>query len=90
MDSKKKVILQVLNLVTLIITVIINYTATLFGLGGYSTGELSDSIPNLFVPAGITFTIWAVIYLFLGIFVVYQAPANLITIRLFSYEYPLQ
>jgi hypothetical protein len=33
---------------------------------------LSDQHPNLFVPAGLTFSIWAVIYLLLAVFVVYQ------------------
>jgi len=36
------------------------------------TGELSDQYPNLFVPAGFTFSIWGVIYLLLAIFIVYQ------------------
>ena len=68
----KKLILQILNLITLILTVLINYLAALIPLGLGNTGEISDLYPNLFVPAGITFSIWAVIYLFLGIFVVYQ------------------
>ena len=72
-EDNKKLALQVLNLITLIITVIINYVATTVPLGLGSTGEISDLYPNLFVPAGITFTIWAVIYVFLGIFVVYQS-----------------
>ena len=71
-EFNKKLILQVFNLITLIITVIINYLAALLPLGLGNTGEISDLYPNLFVPAGITFSIWAVIYLFLGIFVVYQ------------------
>jgi hypothetical protein len=38
-----------------------------------TTGELSDKYPNLFVPAGLTFSIWGVIYILLAIFVIYQA-----------------
>ncbi|MFX1454385.1 MAG: hypothetical protein ACFFDB_03335, partial [Promethearchaeota archaeon] len=71
-DDKRKLILQVLNLTTLILTVIINYVAAAVPLGLGNTGEISDLYPNLFVPAGITFSIWGVIYVFLGIFVVYQ------------------
>ncbi len=71
-DDKKKLILQVLNLTTLILTVIINYVAASVPLGLGNTGYISDLYPNLFVPAGITFSIWGVIYAFLGIFVVYQ------------------
>jgi hypothetical protein len=36
-------------------------------------GELSDKLPNLFVPAGITFSIWGVIYILLLMFIVFQA-----------------
>lgn len=40
-------------------------------LGGVDTATVSDSYPNLFAPAGVTFAIWAVIYiLFMG-FVAY-------------------
>ena len=70
MISKK--LLQWLNIITFIATVLINYLATGLELGGYNTGELSDLIPNLFVPIGLTFTVWAVIYFFLGGFSVYQ------------------
>lgn len=68
-----KKFLQWANLVSFIATVIINYAATGFELGGYNTGELSDLIPNLFVPIGLTFSIWAVIYFFLIAFSLYQA-----------------
>ena len=71
-DLNKKLILQTLNLIMLIVTVVINYLAALIPLGLGNTGEISDLYPNLFVPAGITFSIWAVIYLFLGAFIVYQ------------------
>lgn len=70
MISKK--FLQWLNIITFIATVLINYLATGLKLGGYNTGELSDLIPNLFVPIGLTFTVWAVIYFFLSGFSVYQ------------------
>lgn len=64
--------LQWLNIITFVATFAINYLATGLELGGYNTGELSDLIPNLFVPAGITFSIWGVIYFFLAAFSVYQ------------------
>jgi hypothetical protein len=38
-----------------------------------TTGQLSDNLPNLFVPAGITFSIWGIIYLLLFLFIIYQA-----------------
>ena len=49
-----------------------NYLANALPLNNKTTGELSDSFPNLFVPAGITFSIWGVIYLLLLIFCVIQ------------------
>ena len=37
-------------------------------VGGTDTAAVSDSYPNLFAPAGLTFAIWGVIYLLLGAF----------------------
>ncbi|MFW9998605.1 MAG: hypothetical protein ACFE9Q_01710 [Candidatus Hodarchaeota archaeon] len=68
----KKEILQILNLIGFIATVIVNFLAVLLPIGLGTTQELSDAIPNLFVPAGITFSIWSVIYIFLGLFSIYQ------------------
>lgn len=52
--------------------VAVNYLANALPIGGISTGEISDAYPNLFAPAGITFSIWGIIYLLLAVFVVYQ------------------
>lgn len=41
-------------------------------LNGYTTGAISALYPNLFVPAGFTFSIWGVIYLLLLGYVVYS------------------
>ena len=68
----KKEYLQILNLIGFLATVIVNFLAVLLPIGGNTTQELSDALPNLFVPAGITFSIWSVIYIFLGLFSVYQ------------------
>ncbi|MFX1289182.1 MAG: hypothetical protein ACFFFY_11565, partial [Promethearchaeota archaeon] len=67
-----KKLLQWLNLITFIAAVIINYLAISLPLGYGSTQQLSDDIPNLFVPAGLTFSIWGIIYILLGVFSVYQ------------------
>ena len=40
-------------------------------LGGVDTAAVSDSFPNLFAPAGVTFAIWGVIYLLILGFVLY-------------------
>ncbi len=49
-----------------------NFLANALPLNGKTTGELSNLYPNLFVPAGFTFSIWGVIYTWVGIWVVYQ------------------
>jgi hypothetical protein len=64
--------LQVLNFLFFIIMVGMNALAVILPLNGKSTGELSNNYPNLFVPAGITFSIWSIIYLALLIFCIYQ------------------
>jgi len=72
MEKNKKLILQILNLVTFILVVVINYLAISLPLGYGNTQQLSDAIPNLFVPAGLTFSIWGIIYILLGLFSIYQ------------------
>lgn len=47
----------------------VNYLANKLPLNQRTTGAISDAYPSLFTPAGITFSIWAVIYLFLGLYV---------------------
>lgn len=44
----------------------VNALANQLPLGGRTTGELSALYPNLFVPAGVTFSIWGPIYLLVG------------------------
>ena len=65
-------ILSIFNLVFFIGTVIVNSLAMSIPINNKTTGELSDQYPNLFVPAGSTFSIWGVIYLLLAIFAIYQ------------------
>ena len=47
-----------------------NALANALPLNGVNTGQLSDEIPNLFVPAGLTFAIWGLIYLLLTGYIV--------------------
>lgn len=54
------------------VMVIVNGLANALPLNGKNTGEISDAYPNLFAPAGFTFAIWGVIYVFLGAYVLYQ------------------
>ncbi|MGB9763852.1 MAG: hypothetical protein ACPLZD_00650 [Candidatus Saccharicenans sp.] len=61
-----------LNLVGFLLMVAVNYLANALPLNHLTTGELSDKYPNLFVPAGFTFSIWGVIYILLAIFVFFS------------------
>jgi len=65
-------ILSIANFSGFIVTVIVNGLANALPINGRTTGELSDMYPNLFVPAGLTFSIWGIIYLLLLIFSFYQ------------------
>ena len=68
---------HILNIVTLVIVLVVNTLASTLPLNGMDTGQISDSIPSLFTPAGYVFSIWGVIYLALIAFAVYQAlPAQ--------------
>lgn len=69
MPSKK--IWQVANIIGLIAVITVNALANALPINGKNTGALSDLYPNLFVPAGLTFSIWGLIYLLLIGFVVY-------------------
>jgi len=69
---RKKYTLPILNLLAYLGMLVVNGLANVLPLNGVTTGDLSDKYANLFVPAGITFSIWGVIYVLLGIFVVYQ------------------
>jgi hypothetical protein len=69
----KKRLLQIGNILAVIITILINSLAVVLPLNGKTTQELSDKLPNLFVPAGITFSIWSIIYILWIVFAIYQA-----------------
>jgi len=71
MKNKILQLLQVGNILAAIFTIIVNSLANILPIGGKYTGELSDNIPNLFVPKGITFAIWGVIYVLIIVFAVY-------------------
>ncbi len=43
--------------------IFVNMMATLIPLNGRTTAQISDSLPNLFVPAGYVFSVWGLIYL---------------------------
>lgn len=65
-----------LNLLLFVLVLAMNYLANALPINGKSTGELSDQYPNLFVPAGLTFSIWGVIYLLLIAYVIVQLSSK--------------
>ena len=64
---------QITNIFALGTVITINALANILPINGVTTGEVSDSFPSLFTPAGYVFSIWGLIYLLLAVFVVYQA-----------------
>lgn len=59
----KKYSLQIVVLLSVLITILVNSLANIIPFNGYTTGELSDDIPIYFVPAGYVFSIWGLIYI---------------------------
>lgn len=68
--------IKYLNLILFVAMVVMNYLANALPLNNKKTSEISDSFPNLFVPAGLTFAIWGVIYLLLAVYCVVQFTSD--------------
>lgn len=64
---------QIIVVLSVIVTIIINSLANILPLNGLNTGEISDRFNVYFVPAGYVFSIWGLIYLGLIAFSIYQA-----------------
>jgi len=74
MANTNSSILRYANILFFALTVIVNSivgSTTL--IGGKNTAQISDANPTLITPAGYVFSIWGIIYILLGVFVVYQA-----------------
>jgi hypothetical protein len=69
--SRSVLVLSILNLLGFLGTVVVNALANILPINNITTGALSDLYPNLFVPAGLTFAVWGLIYVLLGIFAIY-------------------
>jgi len=63
------------NTIAFAAVLVINYLANALPLNGKNTGELSNQYPNLFTPAGLTFSIWGIIYIWLLVFIGFQIAA---------------
>jgi len=64
--------IKLLVALTFVGMVIVNWMANALPINGRDTGSISDSYPNLFAPAGLTFAIWGLIYLLLALYTLYQ------------------
>jgi benzodiazapine receptor len=74
MISAPSALLKWLNVIAFILTVLVNGLAgSTTIIGGQNTAQISDTNPTLITPAGYVFSIWGVIYVLLGLFVIFQA-----------------
>ena len=64
------IILKVSVIVFFIGMILMNYLANSLPLNGVSTGQISARYNTMFTPAGVTFSIWGLIYILLAVFVV--------------------
>ena len=62
----------IFNLIGYLMVIAVNTMASLGILNGKTPADISDAYDNLFTPAGITFSIWGLIYLSLLGFIIYQ------------------
>jgi hypothetical protein len=65
------VFLAIVNILLFAGMITMNALANILPINGLNTGQLSALYPNIFVPAGLTFSIWGLIYVLLFIYVIY-------------------
>jgi len=70
--NNKNLGLKIVVLVTYLLMITVNALASILPINGLDTGQVSDSFPNLFAPAALTFSIWGLIYLLLAVYTLYQ------------------
>lgn len=61
-----------ISLVGLAVVVLVNWLANWLPLNDMQTGEIANTYPVPFQPAGWVFSIWGVLYILLAIFVIYS------------------
>lgn len=62
--------LKILNVAALVVVLAVNYLANALPINGIDTATISNKYYNEFAPAGITFSIWGIIYaLILGLII---------------------
>ncbi len=68
----KTTLLKIIAVASYLAMIIVNFLANRLPINNRSTGAISDDYPNLFAPAGVAFSIWGLIYLLLGAYILYQ------------------
>ncbi|HOX29915.1 MAG TPA: tryptophan-rich sensory protein [Candidatus Paceibacterota bacterium] len=68
----KNIFIKIFAAAAYVAMVGVNFLANGLPINNRTTGAVSEAYPNLFAPAGLTFSIWGLIYLLLGGYVVYQ------------------
>jgi hypothetical protein len=68
----RNTLIKIIAGVAYVAMVAVNFLANSLPINNRSTGDISDAYPNLFAPAGPAFSIWGLIYLLLGGYVLYQ------------------
>lgn len=64
-------LMKILTLAAYVSMIAVNFLANSLPINDRTTGQISNDYPNLFAPAGITFSIWGLIYLLLAGYTVY-------------------
>jgi hypothetical protein len=73
METKKpNWLLKLVVVLSFVVMLTVNALSALLPLNGVTPQDVSAMYPNLFVPAGYTFSIWSIIYLSLLLFTLYQ------------------
>ena len=68
---------QAANMLAVIAVIAMNGLSEAIPINGVTAGEVSDSLPSAFTPAGYTFAVWGLIYAALVGFAIYQVlPAQ--------------
>ncbi|MBS1567293.1 MAG: hypothetical protein JST39_23120 [Bacteroidetes bacterium] len=89
---KKIKALSALNAVAFFVQICMTALVQMKLVNDFNVGEISDKYPSLFTPAGITFSIWGIIYIGLAVLCTYHIimawtrpathPANIATERM--------
>jgi hypothetical protein len=71
-DKNRGFVIKVVVAATYLAMIIVNALANAIPINGVTTGGVSNSYPDLFAPASITFSIWGLIYILLAGYTFYQ------------------